>query len=206
IEKADPDSARLYFDQKPKPEKHELKYDKSVKNLLVLDEMNHRKTDVIGAKAANFGELAKVLNRKGSHAKVPESAFAIPFYYYVNHIKICGADTLIDKLIGTSSQDRIEQQKLLKEIRKRIKNSAVDPDLLIRIETMVVGLGEYRRMRFRSSTNAEDIDGFNGAGLYTSATGIVGDESSKTVEKALQKVWASVWNDRAFFERDYFGM
>ncbi len=60
-------------------------------------------------------------------------------------------------------------------------------------------------MRFRSSTNAEDIDGFNGAGLYDSKTGIVGD-SSKPVEKAIRKVWASVWNYRAFQEREYFNL
>jgi hypothetical protein len=33
-------------------------------------------------------------------------------------------------------------------------------------------------MRFRSSTNAEDLDGFTGAGLYTSKSGDPNDPNS----------------------------
>lgn len=60
-------------------------------------------------------------------------------------------------------------------------------------------------MRFRSSTNAEDILGFSGAGLYDSKTGIIGD-SIKTIEKAIKKVWGSLWLERAFLEREYFNI
>ena len=59
------------------------------------------------------------------------------------------------------------------------------------------------RLRFRSSTNAEDIEGFNGAGLYSSFTGLLNDEY-KSFEKAIKKVWASLWEFRAFEEREYF--
>jgi hypothetical protein len=57
------------------------------------------------------------------------------------------------------------------------------------------------RMRFRSSTNAEDLDGFTGAGLYTSATGAPDDWND--VLDALREVWSSVWFFRAFEERSY---
>ena len=60
-----------------------------------------------------------------------------------------------------------------------------------------------KRPRFRSSSNAEDLAEFNGAGLYDSKTGIPGD-SKKTVENAIKTVWASLWNDRAFSEREFF--
>jgi phosphoenolpyruvate synthase/pyruvate phosphate dikinase len=58
------------------------------------------------------------------------------------------------------------------------------------------------RMRFRSSTNAEDLDGFTGAGLYTSRSGEVADPSSPILD-AVRRVWASVWSFRAFEERSY---
>jgi hypothetical protein len=63
-------------------------------------------------------------------------------------------------------------------------------------------------LRFRSSSSVEDIEGFNGAGLYTSYTGylnpdVVTDEAerSKTVERALGKAWGSYWSFEAFEER-----
>ena len=57
-------------------------------------------------------------------------------------------------------------------------------------------------MRFRSSTNAEDLDGFTGAGLYTSQSGDP-DDPRRPVLDAVREVWASVWNFRAFEERTY---
>jgi phosphoenolpyruvate synthase/pyruvate phosphate dikinase len=68
---------------------------------------------------------------------------------------------------------------------------------------MAAKQGEYTRLRFRSSTNAEDARGFSGAGLYTSRTAILGD-SIKTVEKAIKKVWSSLWNERAYLERELY--
>jgi len=56
-------------------------------------------------------------------------------------------------------------------------------------------------MRFRSSTNAEDLDGFTGAGLYTSNSG--GPDNMNDVLNAIRTVWASVWYFRAFEERSY---
>ena len=59
-----------------------------------------------------------------------------------------------------------------------------------------------KRMKFRSSTNAEDLDGFTGAGLYTSASGALGDPSRPVLD-AVRTVWASVFRFRAFEERSY---
>jgi hypothetical protein len=58
------------------------------------------------------------------------------------------------------------------------------------------------RMRFRSSTNAEDLDGFTGAGLYTSRSGDPNDPESPVLD-AVRRVWSSVWSFRAFEERTY---
>lgn len=64
---------------------------------------------------------------------------------------------------------------------------------------------------FRSSTNAEDIEGFNAAGLYESIP--ITKKSLKDPSKrkalmlnAIRQVWASVWNFRGFEERRLFGL
>ena len=64
-------------------------------------------------------------------------------------------------------------------------------------------------LRFRSSSNVEDIEGFNGAGLYDSNTGFLDpgaqtdpSEQRKTVERAIRKTWASYWSAEAYEERD----
>jgi len=70
-------------------------------------------------------------------------------------------------------------------------------------EGKVQNNGGWIRMRFRSSTNAEDIKGFSGAGLYSSKTGILFNDN-KSFEKAIKKVWASLWSYEAYLEREYF--
>ena len=55
----------------------------------------------------------------------------------------------------------------------------------------------------RSSTNAEDLAGFNGAGLYDTVPNVKGDVA---LEAAIKKVWASLWNLRAVQERHAFGI
>ena len=63
-------------------------------------------------------------------------------------------------------------------------------------------------LRFRSSSTAEDVEGFNGAGLYDSNTGFLDAaaqadpaDQKQTVEWALKKTWASYWSVEAFEER-----
>jgi phosphoenolpyruvate synthase/pyruvate phosphate dikinase len=61
------------------------------------------------------------------------------------------------------------------------------------------------RMKFRSSTNAEDLERHTGAGLYDSKAGQAHDPNAP-VDVALRVVWASTWNFRAFEEREYAGI
>ncbi len=74
-----------------------------------------------------------------------------------------------------------------------------------------------RRIRFRSSSNAEDSDTFSAAGLYDSYSGCLADDldgdtsgpcrcketeaNERGVFRAIQKVYASFYNDNAFLER-----
>ncbi|MCK5665495.1 MAG: hypothetical protein KAI17_18540, partial [Thiotrichaceae bacterium] len=55
-----------------------------------------------------------------------------------------------------------------------------------------------QKLRVRSSTNNEDLESFNGAGLYDSYTHK--PKEGKLI-KSIKEVWASLWTDRAFEER-----
>ena len=56
--------------------------------------------------------------------------------------------------------------------------------------------------RYRSSTNNEDLPGFNGAGLYDSKSQKP-SEDEEDLAKSLKEVYASLWTFRAFIERDF---
>jgi hypothetical protein len=70
------------------------------------------------------------------------------------------------------------------------------------------GYSSEQGLRFRSSSTVEDIEGFNGAGLYDSATGyLVPRKASGRLKKrdsmgdAVRKTWASYFSFEAFEER-----
>ncbi|HTF81703.1 MAG TPA: PEP/pyruvate-binding domain-containing protein, partial [Cytophagales bacterium] len=181
-----------------------LKCDFTKKGL--QDATKLRLTDIgwVGGKAANFGELARIRVWK-QPLPLPEGAFAIPFYYYQEHIKRYGIDVLIDSMLSKPPSEVALLERQLKAIRKRIKESKLNDTLLLMIQERMKAGGTWQHYRFRSSTNAEDVAGFNGAGLYSSKTGSLSD-SSKPIEKAIKSVWASLWNIRAYQERDYFNI
>jgi hypothetical protein len=63
-------------------------------------------------------------------------------------------------------------------------------------------------LRFRSSSTVEDIEGFNGAGLYDSSTGFLTPRKASaagpkrpSVADAVRKTWASYFSAEAFEER-----
>jgi hypothetical protein len=91
---------------------------------------------------------------------------------------------------------------LLADLRAAIAAAPLDPALLAAVDAKLAADFPGLRMRFRSSTNAEDLAGFTGAGLYTSQTGDPLDPA-KPVAGAIRRAWASLWNSRAFQEREY---
>jgi hypothetical protein len=115
-----------------------------------------------------------------------------------------GLNDTVDAMLADSKfqGDPAERDKRLKALRKAIiaapLDSAFETELMAKIEKEYPGL----KIRFRSSTNAEDLDGFTGAGLYDSKTGDP-DDPSDGIINALKEVWASVWYFRAFEERSY---
>jgi pyruvate,water dikinase len=181
-----------------------LDADLTVKNLVPLQEIKLNDTEKYGAKACYLAELNRVTGANKDFY-TPRGGFSIPFYFYLKHITQYGIDGLIEDLLNDSTilNDRTRLREELDCIRDTIKNSPVDTSLISEVMKMIEKYGTGKRPRFRSSSNAEDLENFNGAGLYDSKTGIPGD-SVKTIDKAIVSVWASLWNERAFYERDFF--
>ncbi len=184
-----------------KPSK--LKCDITFNQLIPVARMGLDIKHVIGNKAAGFGELNKIANKMTSSFNVPEGGFAIPFYFYYQHVSKPAVKVEFDalaKLKAAGAADTLISAQL-KRIRKAIKEQPMDAGLLTEVKKMIAVNGKYTSYRFRSSSNAEDIEGFSGAGLYESKTGKL-DDTDKPIDMAIKKVWASVWNDNAYNERE----
>lgn len=182
-----------------------LAIDTSRKMITGLESMSFKNVNSIGGKAANFSELLKIRVDK-KPIPLPEGSFAIPFYFYYQHLKENNIGTQLDAILADQAllEDPQRLSASLKKLRTAIREAPVNKALLDAIQARIRLSGKgYEHFRFRSSTNAEDVKGFNGAGLYESKTGSLTD-SSKPIEKAIRTVWASLWDDRAFAERQYF--
>ncbi len=97
-------------------------------------------------------------------------------------------------------------------VRGMIERTPIAPATIAEIHRALSAayahLAPSQGLRFRSSSNAEDIEGFNGAGLYESFTGYLDPRAQrqepdqrKTIERAIQRVWGSFWGFEAFEER-----
>lgn len=182
-----------------------LKFNLEVDTLIGLEFLKKKSFKYVGHKANNLGVLLKL--SKKFNFKIPEGGFAIPFYFYNQHVQNFEIKQRIDNLVNETNKihNTDSLKVILKNIRKSIKSAPIDSVLLNSIKEKVKGNGGWTRMRFRSSTNAEDAKGFSGAGLYTSKTGILNHEK-KSFERAIKKVWASLWSYEAYSERAYYNI
>lgn len=203
-------SFKIKLTNKIKVPKHnkkkvKLKYNLKVDSLIDIRYLNKKSFKYTGHKASNFGALFKLSNKY--NFKVPEAAFVIPFYFYNQHVKKSKAKELINNLLAQKSipKNKDSLKTILKSIRNEIRAKPLDSLFLKSINHKIRSNSGWTRMRFRSSTNAEDANGFSGAGLYTSKTGII-DDKKKSFEKAITKVWASLWSYKAFSEREYYNI
>ncbi len=158
----------------------------------------------VGAKAANMGEMSQI---DGTPVPLPVSPMALPFAFYQRHLVDNGIDIEIGALLADFAAGGLEASDLrtrLFDLRWRIFKAPMNTDDLA---ALVAAMGTRwtadTRLRFRSSTNVEDLAEFSGAGLYTSA-GASLLEGESAVAEAVRVVWASAWNHQAFVERDFY--
>ncbi len=170
--------------------------DLKITKIASLREMRKKDSLAYGGKAANLGEL---INAKIPNTIVPDG-FGIPYHYYDKFMEKNG----FDKIIYNYGYDndfvhnpRIRRQKL-EEFRATIQNGVMDEDLKAEIiKKWTIELGG-KPVFVRSSSNAEDLPNFSGAGLYTTVKNV--KEEEKIIE-AVKTVWASMWNFDAYESR-----
>ncbi|HYO93022.1 MAG TPA: PEP/pyruvate-binding domain-containing protein [Polyangiaceae bacterium] len=233
--------------------------DLSVGGFVNLEALRAADAAAFGTKAANLGELTRVLP-----AANRVHGFAIPFSAYAELVERRGLRADIDALIADPRMltDATHKRARLLALRERLRAAPLLPELVealrAAIETAYGAEGAFTRLRFRSSTNAEDLPGVSGAGLYDSRSGCLADDldadtsgpsacltpeheaylraelqrrrdeldadpsrtflepiirdlqedlsDEKSAYRALLRVWASLWTERAFDDREYYGI
>ena len=199
VSPSDEDQAEAFFEAlRPKETQHP-DLDPSITELTDIENIDIAWTPIVGGKAAHFGEMANI----DPAIPLPE-AFAVPVSFYMDFIAAGGFDDDILAMINDPSfgEDGAVRKSALADLRLRMAAAEVDATLIADIEAKIETEFAGLRMRFRSSANVEDLEEFNGAGLYDSFSAETGDPDD-TVASAVKKVWASLWNDGAFEEREW---
>jgi len=154
-----------------------------------------------GGKAAQYSVLSRTPG-------VPiEKAFAIPVYWYYEFMERNGlfdklAALQADKAFQSDSQVRFEK---LAEFQTEVQAGTISPELEHALMAKIDSEYPNHVIRFRTSTNSEDLDGFPCAGCYDSAKG----DPAKGVDDVLDAIkftYSTVWKFRTFEERAYYSV
>jgi hypothetical protein len=179
-----------------------------------------RDSQYFGGKASNYGLLRRQIP---SHCPVAV-AFSFDLWDSFMEQTMPGGGILRSEIAGhlapfeASTSDIAALKASLAAVRKRIEQTASFSAVQRQqITNALSGFNPSRPLRFRSSTNVEDTERFTGAGLYDSYSGCLLDEwdgdgegpchcdpeepKERGVFRALQKVYASFYNDDAFLAR-----
>jgi hypothetical protein len=172
-----------------------------VTELRPLATMRAADASIYGAKAANLGEI---VHAKIATVNVPDG-FGIPFSAYRDHMRRNHLDAEVDAFLKDPRfpTDAAWRKQASEKLRARIAAAPIDPKLLDAVAARVDGDLKGAGVFVRSSTNAEDLEGFNGAGLYDTVPNVKGKAQ---LADAIRTVWASLWSFHAIEERELFGI
>jgi len=164
------------------------------------------KVPAFGGKTVNYSVMAQT-------ADIPlPKAFAIPMYYYDKFMRDNGLYERIDSLMNTEEfvKEPAVRMEALRNFRNKIMKGTVDSELQALLKAKLAADymgtdGKPIAMRFRTSTNSEDLDAFPCAGCYESHTG---DPAVcwEDVLNAIRQAYSSVWLFRTYEERDYYNV
>jgi hypothetical protein len=173
--------------------------DLSITEIMPLDDITFEMSSSFGAKCANVATMRSFNLPAGT---IPDG-FGVPFYYYDEFMQFNNfyqeAQVMIDNpTFQTDLNFRINR---LNDFRRDIENALMPQWMLDDLQAMHDGFPAGTAVRSRSSTNNEDLPGFSGAGLYDSKTHHL-DEGH--ISKTIKQVYASMWNFRAYEERDFY--
>ena len=175
--------------------------DLTVTQITALGDIEFDDWTAFGVKAANVA----VLRTLGFPDGTVPNGFAVPFYFYDEFMKHNGLYDDVEEMLADPDfqSDFDTQEKELKKLRKKIKKGETPEWIIEALQAMHATYPEGQSLRYRSSTNNEDLPGFSGAGLYDSKTQDPEETEEDGIDKSIKGVWASLWNFRAFTEREF---
>jgi hypothetical protein len=165
-----------------------------------LRESLKRSTNAWGGKSAQYSILAK------TDGVAMKKAFGIPCYYYYAFMRDNGLYDKVDAFLQDPAfvSDMEVRSAKLAELRADMQEGQLDPELETKLAAKLAADYQGKKMRFRTSTNSEDLEGFPCAGCYESHTGDPAKWDS--IRDAIRLAYASTWLFRTFEERSYYGV
>jgi len=199
IRKATLDEVNEWYNQIRPKEEQDPPLNLNVTEIMPLDDITFDLSNAFGAKCANVATMRTFGFPEGT---IP-NGYGVPFYYYQEFMKYNGffdqANAMFDH--DQFQYDRTIRKNMLKEFRRNIKDADMPPWMLDELAKIQALFPAGTSIRCRSSTNNEDLQAFNGAGLYNSKTQHP-DEGH--ISKSIKEVYASLWNLRAYEEREFY--
>ena len=173
--------------------------DLSITEIMPLDDIEFDMSTAFGAKCSNVATMRSFGFPEGT---IP-NGFGIPFYYYDEFMQFNNFYEEVEVMINNPSfiNDMVFREDRLRDLRDDIKAAPMPLWMMVDLQNMHESFPAGTAVRCRSSTNNEDLPGFSGAGLYTSKTQY---EDEGHIFKSIRQVYASMWNFRAFEERDFY--
>ncbi len=171
----------------------------SVQKIQPLSQIDFEQSDSFGGKTANLATLRRLKLHDGA---IPDG-FGVPFYFYDQFMQHNGLYDEVDRIVSLASDDPEPDviRRELSGLQNKIKQGEMPPWMLTALDDTQSKFPAGSSIRCRSSTNSEDLPGFSGAGLYDSCTHKP-DEGH--LADSIKQVFASLWNFRAFEERQFF--
>ncbi|HVW27827.1 MAG TPA: PEP/pyruvate-binding domain-containing protein [Polyangiaceae bacterium] len=154
-----------------------------------------------GGKAAHYSILYRTPD-------VPiEKAFAIPVYWYYEFMDRNGLFDQLDAMLADSTFQSDSETRLsrLTDFQNAIMAGTVSPDLQSAVMTKLANEYPNHVIRFRTSTNSEDLQGFPCAGCYDSQKGDP-SKGPDDVMNAIKYTYSTIWKFRTFEERAYYSV
>ena len=173
--------------------------DLSITEIMPLDDIGFDMSSAFGAKCANVGTMRTFDFPENT---IPDG-FGIPFYFYDEFMQYNDFYEEAEVMINNPSfiNDIDFREDRLRDFRDDIKDAPMPAWMLEALQEMHDSFPALTAVRCRSSTNNEDLPGFSGAGLYTSKTQY---PEEGHISKSIKQVYASMWNFRAYEERDFY--
>jgi len=154
-----------------------------------FEEIDRAKLAIVGGKAANLGELARI-----EGIQVPDG-FCVSTEPFKRIISDSSVNELLDQLSLLKVEDRNKIAGLSTEIRTVIEAIPILQDI---IEDIARRLEENKAYAVRSSATAEDLPTASFAGQQDTYLNVIGREE---ILKHVSKCWASLFTERAIIYR-----